>query len=70
MEQLNIETGGAVSYLGEWHSHPNGASLRLSDDDKRQLIRLCDILQLESRPALSVVLGSERGEFYLADMIM
>ena len=47
--------------------HPNGASLQLSGEDKIQLAWLRETLKIESRPAISLVLGRNKGEVYLAE---
>jgi len=34
VDALALKSAGALGYLGEWHSHPPGASVRPSSDDE------------------------------------
>ena len=34
LDRIEERTGGQVVYVGEWHSHPDGAGVDLSDDDE------------------------------------
>lgn len=46
-----------VRYVGEWHSHPRGSSIRPSLTDIRQLCWLTDELESEGVPALIAIAG-------------
>ena len=50
-------TGGQVTYVGEWHSHPAGAALRPSGDDARQFAWLADHMAQDGLPALMLIAG-------------
>jgi integrative and conjugative element protein (TIGR02256 family) len=51
---------GQVEYVGEWHAHPQGASLNASDTDLRQLIWLCEERAAEELPALMMIVGDQK----------
>ena len=53
-------TLGQVSYVGEWHSHPKGASTRPSDDDLQAYEWLVGHMQLESLPGLMLIIGDHK----------
>ena len=55
-------TAGNVSYIGEWHSHPNGASLNRSDDDDNLFEWLQRHMRSIGRPPLMLIAG-DKGNF-------
>lgn len=55
-------TAGNVSYIGEWHSHPDGASLNRSDDDDNLFKWLENHMQPIGRPPLMLIAG-DKGNF-------
>jgi integrative and conjugative element protein (TIGR02256 family) len=46
-----------VDYIGEWHSHPNGALAVPSTTDRRQLSELAERLAAEGLPVLQGIAG-------------
>jgi integrative and conjugative element protein (TIGR02256 family) len=60
IEEAQERSGGQVRYIGEWHSHPRGASASPSTTDIRQIGQLSMVLDLDGLPALSMIVG-ERG---------
>lgn len=58
MKQITERTGGQVAYVGEWHSHPDGAGLGMSDDDKELLATIADDMRVDGRPGVIMIVGS------------
>jgi proteasome lid subunit RPN8/RPN11 len=54
LEHVERRTGGLLTYLGEWHSHPMGGS-DLSDTDKEAVIKLRSILDPAGLPTLVTI---------------
>lgn len=50
-------TSEAVCYVGEWHSHPSGVSLELSNDDERALDYVTRHMKPERMPGILVIVG-------------
>ncbi len=55
--ELQARTGGMLEYVGEWHSHPAGASVAASRDDQTVLGWLADKMWQEGLPALMLIAG-------------
>ncbi len=53
-------TLGQVSYVGEWHSHPKGASTRPSNDDLQAYAWLVGHMHIESLPGLMLIIGDRK----------
>lgn len=56
-------TDGMLRYMGEWHSHPDGAACSPSADDYRSYAWLSDHMHSEGYPPIMLIAG-EGGEFY------
>ncbi len=54
LEHVERRTGGLLTYVGEWHSHPMGGS-DLSDTDKEAVIKLRSILDPAGLPTLVTI---------------
>jgi len=57
LERVGAETDGQVVYVGEWHSHPNGASISPSEDDLEAYSWLEGHMNLEALPAIMMIAG-------------
>lgn len=57
VDEATRRTGGVVRYLGEWHSHPRGASTRPSTDDRMQIAQLTLAMANDGLPALQLIVG-------------
>jgi integrative and conjugative element protein (TIGR02256 family) len=57
IEQAQTRTGGQTRYIGEWHSHPRGASAAPSGTDVKQIAELSMILNLDGMPALTLIIA-------------
>lgn len=65
LDDCHKRTGGVVTYVGEWHSHPQGCSVLPSQDDIGQLHFLTNALQIEGMPALMLIISDSSIGFYL-----
>lgn len=54
LDQVRRRTGGLLTYVGEWHSHPMGGS-DLSDTDKHAVVSLRSILDRVGLPTLVTI---------------
>jgi hypothetical protein len=54
LERVFQRTGGLLTYVGEWHTHPMGGSY-LSDTDKNAVISLRAILDRVGLPTLVTI---------------
>lgn len=54
LDYIDRRTGGLLTYVGEWHSHPMGGS-DLSDTDKEAVINLRAILDPAGLPTLVTI---------------
>jgi proteasome lid subunit RPN8/RPN11 len=54
LDQVRRRTGGLLTYVGEWHSHPMGGA-DLSDTDKHAVISLRSILDRVGLPTLVTI---------------
>lgn len=50
-------TRGMIEYVGEWHSHPRGASTRASQDDVKVFAWLTSLMDKDSLPAVMIIVG-------------
>jgi hypothetical protein len=55
--EIRQVTGHNLEHVGEWHSHPNGASMAPSDDDLKVFCWLTREMDLEGKPPLMVIAG-------------
>jgi proteasome lid subunit RPN8/RPN11 len=61
---VNAKTGGMLEYVGEWHSHPRGASTRPSDYDLAAFGWLAALMSQDGLPAVMIIVG-DAGEMSL-----
>ncbi len=52
-------TAGQVEYVGEWHSHPQGAEPSPSETDISQLVWLGTERMVEDLPAIMMIIGDD-----------
>ncbi|WP_411975064.1 ThiF family adenylyltransferase [Sulfitobacter faviae] len=48
-----------ITYLGEWHTHPDGAAADPSPVDRKQMDALASDLATEERPAVMIIVGAD-----------
>ena len=61
---------GAVvlEYVGEWHSHPAGHDCAPSALDRRLFGWLIDLMSIDGRPALMLIVGEPGTAWFLGRM--
>ena len=59
IHHIEARTGGQVGYVGEWHSHPDGAGVGMSDDDYELLQQIADEVRVDGQPAVMMIVGSD-----------
>ncbi|MBA4331813.1 MAG: Mov34/MPN/PAD-1 family protein [Alphaproteobacteria bacterium] len=59
VSKIQTRTAHQLDYLGEWHSHPDGAAVRPSDDDEIVFSFLQDRLGRAGRPHLMAIVGQD-----------
>lgn len=57
IERIYAETGGRQTYLGDWHTHPGQAQVRLSGADKTTLRRIASCSEARAARPLMLILG-------------
>lgn len=60
-------TGGALTYIGEWHSHPPRHSVTPSDRDRRLFEWLRTRLQLDGVPPVMAIVGDNEIGMYVSE---
>ena len=66
VEEISRATSGMLRYVGEWHSHPDGAAVRPSGYDQQQMNWLGDIMDGEGRPGVVAIVGEDhKAKFYV-----
>lgn len=66
----NIKTTTAhqLGYVGEWHSHPRGASLTPSGDDEMLFAWLSDHRRFDGLPAVMAIFGDGRSSWFVGNL--
>lgn len=64
IRELEAMTAGALTYVGEWHSHPDGCSVLPSRDDANVLAWLGKHLEADGIPAVMGIVGDYELAFY------
>jgi hypothetical protein len=57
--ELNTRTHGALDYVGEWHSHPEGVAARPSGEDVTLYEHMAEAMRVEGRPPVMIIVGGE-----------
>lgn len=66
LNEIDKDSGGQLMYAGEWHSHPEGCSLHMSDDDKVLFKQIEVEMNSIGFPALMLIVGdNETFEIYM-----
>lgn len=60
-------TAGHLDYLGEWHSHPRGASTQPSEDDAVVFGWICEVAVGDGRPAVMLIVGEGEARVFVAE---
>ncbi len=59
-------TAAHLDYLGEWHSHPEGASARPSKDDQNVFAWISDLAAVDGRPAVMLIVAEGEARLFVA----
>lgn len=65
VKEARIKSGGVVTYIGEWHSHPPGVGTNLSPLDVFLLTSLATQLNHDGFPALMLIVGDEKETWHM-----
>ncbi len=63
--RIREATGDAIDYIGEWHSHPDGAGVSPSPDDRDALSYLFDLRASDGSPAAFLIVGERDVSWHL-----
>lgn len=58
-------TSNIVSYIGEWHSHPDNSSVKASELDFNLLLHLAKGLNSEGLPAVMLIVGKKEESWHI-----
>ena len=61
LEEISRVTDGMLGYLGEWHSHPDGAGARPSSDDLKVLEWVAKTMGLDGACGVMGIVGEDLG---------
>lgn len=67
IEQVSNRTIGHVRYVGEWHSHPPRVATMPSHTDLVQIDWLATLFDMDTLPALMVIVGDQHVNVILAN---
>lgn len=65
LARIENATSGNVYYVGEWHSHPDGYSLEMSNDDKKLFMWINAFMSSIGFPALMLISGDNAEQIYV-----
>jgi len=57
LEVIEACSSGQVNYVGEWHSHPDGAGVGPSTDDAALLASIADEMRMDGWPGVMMIVG-------------
>lgn len=69
IQKVQRITDNQLNYVGEWHSHPVGASAQPSNDDMKAFNWLADIMINDGLPPLMLIVADNQTKFYLGEMV-
>ena len=68
VSEVSNATAGMLGYIGEWHSHPEGVSVRPSAKDRALLAWIKSNMQMDGIPGVMAIVGDDgRLGLHLAD---
>ena len=68
LDKIDRETAGMIQYIGEWHSHPEGASVKPSNDDKLLQKWLTEHMSKSGLPGLMFIVGDDNVNMLITEM--
>jgi hypothetical protein len=69
VSEVSRITDGQMGYVGEWHSHPQGASSNASDDDANVFAWLAAQRSRDGYPPVMTIYGERTSSWHVADLI-
>ena len=70
IEKIQQITVNELQYIGEWHSHPPGCSVKPSQDDLQVFDWLSNYMKVDGLPPLMLIVGDRRKHaFYLEKIV-
>ena len=66
IRDIEARTSSQVSYVGEWHSHPDGAGVGTSDDDRELLRQIAEEVRADGWPGVMMIVGPDRSFAFYA----
>ena len=60
IHRIEARTGGQVGYVGEWHSHPDGAEVAMSCDDSELLQQIAEEVRTDGWPGVMMIMGTNQ----------
>lgn len=57
---IEARTGGQINYVGEWHSHPDGAEIAMSEDDCKLLQQIAEEVRADGWPGVMMIVGANQ----------
>jgi len=67
VEEVSMITDGQLGYVGEWHSHPKGASSTASDEDANVFTWLTEQRSRDGYPPVMAIYGEQTSSWHVAD---
>jgi len=68
VEEISRITDGQLGYVGEWHSHPRGASSNASNDDAKVFAWLAEQRSRDGYPPVMAIYGERTSSWHVAKM--
>ncbi|MBS1769714.1 MAG: ThiF family adenylyltransferase [Acidobacteria bacterium] len=68
VEEVSGITDGQLGYVGEWHSHPRGASSNASDDDAKVFTWLAEQRSRDGYPPVMAIFGERTSSWHVAEL--
>ena len=70
IKKIQQITVNELQYIGEWHSHPPGCSVKPSHDDRQVFNWLSDHMKIDGLPPLMLIVGDlGKYAFYLGQIV-
>lgn len=70
IEKIQQITINELQYIGEWHSHPSGCSVKPSCNDRQVFNWLSDHMKIDGLPPLMLIVGDPgKYAFYLGQIV-
>ena len=68
VRSVDVKTGGMLEYVGEWHSHPRGATTKPSGYDLAAFDWLSELMSKDGLPAVMMIVGEAEVSLFVGSM--